>query len=46
MSSGLSSMCCGSKRSLGMGDRGRFWVCLVLVDGVIVSGVVVFPSVA
>jgi hypothetical protein len=29
-----------------MGDRGRFWVCLLVVDGVIVSEVVVFPSVA
>ena len=46
VSSGLLSVCCGSGRSLGMGDRGRFWVCLVVVDEVIVSGVVVFPSVA
>ena len=27
-----------------MGDRGRFWVCLVVVDEGIVSEVVVFPS--
>ena len=29
-----------------MGDRGCFWVCLLVVDEVIVSEVVVFPSVA
>ena len=29
-----------------MGDRGRFWVCLVVVDEVIVFEVVVFLSVA
>ncbi len=46
VSSRLLSVCCGSGRSLGKGDRGRFWVCWVVVDEVIVFEVVVFPSVA
>ena len=44
--SGLLAVCCGSGMSLGIGVRGRFWVCLVVVDGVIVFEVVVFPSLA
>ncbi len=42
MSSGLSAVCCGSGMSLGIGVRGRFWVCLVVVDGVNVFEVVAF----
>ena len=46
VSSGLSAVCCGSGISLGIGVRGLLWVCLVVVDGVIVFEVIVCRSLA
>ena len=46
VSSGLSAVCCGSGISLGIGVRGLLWVCLVVVDGVLVFEVIVCLSLA
>ena len=46
MSSGVSTVCCGSGGSLGMGGGGRFSVAFGVVGGAVFFEFVLFVSVA